>query len=215
LLQIADGVRWGAMAEHTLSEHDLDPEPLRQFQRWLDEARQSGEPMANAMALATTAPDGSPTARMVLLTRADEHGFSFETNLESPKAVHFEASPRAALLFFWPIPLRQVRITGSVSRVPDDEVRAGFQTLPAEIQAMLRACRQSQPIADRAALEALWSAALAEAPSGGAPMPSDWGGFRVSMDSIEFWQGRANRLQDRLRLTRRPTGGWTRERLVP
>src|SRR5919201_2020786 len=102
------------MAERTLSERDLDPDPLRQLQRWLDEAWASGEPMANAMALATTAADGAPTARMVLLTRADERGLAFETNVDSPKAEHLAAQPRAALLFFWPIQLRQVGISGTV-----------------------------------------------------------------------------------------------------
>jgi len=203
------------MAERSLNERDLDADPLRQFQRWLGEAWQSGEPMANAMAVATTAPDGSPTVRMVLLTRADEQGFAFETNLDSPKARHVAAQPRAALLFFWPILLRQVRISGEVSRVPDEDVRASFQAAPPEIQAMIRACRQSQTIADRATLEQSWADALAEAPEGGAPMPPDWGGFRVSLESIEFWQGRANRLQDRLRLTRRPDGSWLVERLIP
>jgi pyridoxamine 5'-phosphate oxidase len=203
------------MADRTLSERDLDPDPLRQFQRWLDEAWQSGERMANAMALATMAPDGSPTVRMVLLTGADEHGFAFETNIESPKAAHMAARPRVALLFFWPILLRQVRVTGQVSRMPDEEVRASFQTLPAEVQAMIRACRQSQPIADRAALEERWAAALAEAPDGGAEMPADWGGFRVSLETIEFWQGRDHRLQDRLRLTRNAHGAWAVERLIP
>ncbi len=137
------------MAERSLSERDLDPDPLRQFQRWLDEAWASGEPMANAMTLATTAPDGSPTARMVLLSRADEHGFAFETNLESPKAEHIAAQPRAALLFFWPILLRQVRISGQVSRMPDEDVRASFETLPPAVQAMIRACRRLSRIGQR------------------------------------------------------------------
>jgi len=101
---------------------------------------------------------------MVLLTRADEQGFAFETNLDSPKAQHVAAQPRAALLFFWPILLRQVRISGEVSRVPDEDVRASFQAAPPEIQAMIRACRQSQTIADRATLEQSWADALAEAP---------------------------------------------------
>jgi pyridoxamine 5'-phosphate oxidase len=203
-----------AMAEPSLDERDLDPDPLGQFQRWLDEAWQSGEPMANAMALATTAADGSPTARMVLLDSADERGFAFQTNLDSPKAHHFGVRPRAALLFFWPKLLRQVRITGSVSPIPADEVRASFAAAPPEIQAMIRACRQGQPIASRAELEQLWHEALRAAPEGGAPMPEDWGGFRVRMDAIEFWQGRANRLQDRLRLTRQDSG-WLLERLIP
>jgi pyridoxamine 5'-phosphate oxidase len=200
--------------ERELSERDLDPDPLRQFQRWLDEAWASGEPMANAMAVASTALDGTPTVRMVLLDHADERGFAFQTNLDSPKARHFDALPRGALLFFWPTLLRQVRITGAVTRMPDDEVRALFATSPAEIQAMIRACRQGQPIADRAELERMWQAALQSAPQGGAPMPDDWGGFRVSLESIEFWQGRANRLQDRLRLTR-SADGFVLERLVP
>lgn len=203
------------MAQRSLSEHDLDPDPVRQFQMWLDEAWQSGEPMANAMALATTGLDGTPSVRMVLLDRADERGFAFQTNVDSPKAHHIAAQPRASLLFFWPILLRQIRVTGHVSRLPDDEVRAAFTGLPAEVQAMIRACRQSQPIADRSALERLWSAALAQAPQGGAPMPVDWGGYRVSLDSIEFWQGRDHRLQDRLRLTRRSDGSYALERLVP
>jgi pyridoxamine 5'-phosphate oxidase len=201
--------------ERTLSEADLDPDPLRQFQRWLQEAWAAGEPLANAMAVATTAPDGAPSVRMVLLDQADERGFAFQTNLDSPKAHHLTARPLAALLFFWPRLLRQVRVTGRVSRIADEEVRGWFASAPPDIQAMIRACRQSQPIADRAALEQLWWAALQEAPQGGAPMPGDWGGFRVSLDSIEFWQGRAHRLQDRLRLTRQPDGGWHLERLIP
>jgi pyridoxamine 5'-phosphate oxidase len=203
------------MAERTLSERDLDPDPVRQFHRWLDEAWASGEPMANAMAVASTEPDGSPSVRMVLLDQADERGFAFQTNLDSPKAHHFAAQPRAALLFFWPRLLRQIRIGGRVSRIPDEEVRASFRGLPAEIQAMIRASRQSQRIADRAALERLWADALAEAPGGGAAMPEDWGGYRVSLDSIEFWQGREHRLQDRLRLTRRDDGTFELERLIP
>lgn len=201
--------------ERSLSERDLDPDPLRQFRRWLDEAWASGEPMANAMALATTADDGSPTARMVLLIDVDERGFAFETSLISPKAEHLRQVPRAALLFFWPRLLRQVRVTGPVSWIARDEVQQSFAKAPPEIQAMLRACRQSTVIADRQSLENAWQEALKEAPSGGAPMPEDWGGYRVSMESIEFWQGRANRLQDRLRLTRNAEDRWKLERLMP
>jgi pyridoxamine 5'-phosphate oxidase len=201
--------------ERSLSEADLDPDPLRQFQRWLDEAWASGEPMANAMALATTALDGTPSVRMVLLDQADDRGFAFQTNLESPKGKHMAALPRAALLFFWPKLLRQVRISGAVSVIPADEVRALFGGLPVEVQAMIRACRQSQPIADRPALERMWADALAEAPTGGGAMPEDWGGYRVQPESIEFWQARAHRLQDRLRMTRSANGTWTVERLIP
>jgi pyridoxamine 5'-phosphate oxidase len=170
--------------------------------------------MANAMAVASTAPDGTPAVRMVLLDAADEHGFAFQTNLHSPKARHFADRPRAALLFFWPKLLRQVRVTGSVSVIDPAEVRASFVLAPPEIQAMIRACRQGQPVADRAALEQLWHQALESAPHGGAEMPPDWGGFRVSLDTIEFWQGRDYRLQDRLRMSR-SGNTWQVERLMP
>jgi pyridoxamine 5'-phosphate oxidase len=203
------------VAERALSEHDLDSDPIRQFNKWLDEAWSAGEPMANAMAVATTGLDGAPSVRMVLLTSADQRGFAFETNIDSPKAHHLEAQPRAALLFFWPRLLRQVRIVGEVSMIAREEVEASFQAAPPEIQAMIRACRQSQPIADRATLEEQWSEALQQAPTGGAAMPADWGGYRLMPHSIEFWQGRANRLQDRLRLTHEPDGTWRLERLVP
>ena len=202
------------VAERALNEQDLDPDPLRQFQLWLDQAWASGEPMANAMAVASTGPDGTPAVRMVLLDAADERGFAFQTNLESPKAQHFAERPRAALLFFWPKLLRQVRVTGSVSTIDPAEVRASFELAPPEIQAMIRACRQGQPVADRAALEQLWRDALKASPRGGAEMPPDWGGFRVSLETIEFWQGRDHRLQDRLRLTRAGTT-WQVERLMP
>ncbi len=204
----------GVQPVRALDESDLDPDPLRQFQRWLAEAWQSGEPMANAMALATTDADGNPSVRMLLLDAADERGFAFQTNLGSPKAQHLRARPRAALLFFWPRLLRQVRLSGVVQPIGNEEVRASFMAAPAEIQAMIRACRQGQTIANRAALEALFQQALAEAPGGGAPMPDDWGGYRVVPHSYEFWQGRANRLQDRLQLTR-SGDGWTVARLVP
>ena len=203
------------MQEHTLSERDLDPDPVRQFNSWLDEAWSSGEPMANAMAVATTGPDGAPTVRMVLLTTADHRGFAFETNLDSPKAHDLAALPKAALLFFWPRLLRQVRVVGEVSTIPREEVEASFHAAPPEIQAMIRACRQSQPIADRATLERLWSEALEQSPGGGAEMPADWGGYRLQPARIEFWQGRANRLQDRLRLTLERDGSWRVERLIP
>lgn len=200
--------------ERSLDERDLDPDPLRQFQRWLDEAWQSGEPMANAMAVASTAADGLPSVRMVLLTAADDRGFAFETNMASPKASDFASNPQAALLFFWPKRLRQVRVTGQVTLIPRAEIEESFAKAPAAIQAMIRACRQGHVVRSRAELEQLWQQAMDAAPDGGAPMPDDWGGYRISMDSIEFWQGRANRLQDRLRLTRQ-ADGWRLERLIP
>jgi pyridoxamine 5'-phosphate oxidase len=196
-----------------LLEKDLDPEPHRQFERWLAEAVTSGEPMAHAMALATVDADGAPSSRMVLLEELDGHGFVFQTNTESPKARDLAANPRAALTFFWPILLRQVRVQGTVSDLPRSVVEEFFARTPIGIQVMLRACRQSTVIPDRAALERNYADALA---SGDTRVPSDWAAFRLRVESIEFWQGRENQLQDRLRYSRTGDGSaWRIERLVP
>ncbi len=195
----------------TLSEDQLDPEPHRQFAMWLGDAVEAGEPMANAMALATVGADGMPAVRMVLLEDVDERGFTFQTNLESPKALALRAVPRAAVVFFWPRLVRQVRVTGSVSLLDRAEVAAYFSAAPSAIQAMIRACRQSTVIPDRAALEGAYARALG---SGEEGVPAHWGGYRLYIETIEFWQGRQNWLQDRLRYTRL-ADGWRIERLVP
>ncbi len=196
-----------------LLEDDLDPEPHRQFERWLAEAVASGEPMPRAMALATVDADGSPTSRMVLLEAVDGEGFVFQTNSASPKACDLAANPRAALTFFWPILLRQVRVRGTVSGLPRSVVEEFFARTPLGIQVMLRACRQSTVVPDRATLERNYADALA---SGDTQVPADWGAFCLRVESIEFWQGRENQLQDRLRYTRASDGtAWRIERLVP
>jgi pyridoxamine 5'-phosphate oxidase len=198
--------------ERTLSEADLDPDPYAQFRTWLHEAIESGEPMPNAMAVATCSAEAVPSVRMILLEEVDERGFTFQTNIESPKARDLAAVPRAALAFFWPILLRQVRITGTVEPLSRDEVATYYAAAPSPIQAMLRACRQGEVIPDRAALERAYAQAVAaDAPPA---LPDHWGGYRVSAETIEFWQGRQNRLQDRLRYTR-AGAGWRIERLVP
>jgi pyridoxamine 5'-phosphate oxidase len=200
-----------AQNERTLSESDLDPDPHRQFQAWLAEATAAGEQAPNAMALATVGPDGLPSLRMMLLEDFDERGFVIQTNLESPKAQALQATPYAALAFFWPGLLRQVRVTGSVSPLTRDEMTGYYAQAPSGVQAMLRACRQSQVIADRSELERLYAASLASHETG---LPDHWGGYRLRVATIEFWQGRENWLQDRLRYTRTP-GGWRIERLIP
>jgi pyridoxamine 5'-phosphate oxidase len=197
--------------ELALLETDLDPDPRRQFERWLAEAADSGERMAHAMNLATVSADGTPSARMVLLEAVDAEGFVFQTNTDSPKARDLVANPRAALTFFWPILLRQVRVTGTVEVLPRPVVSAFFAATPRPLQVMLWACRQSQVIADRAALEHSYAEALAVDAEG---VPQDWGAYRLRVAAIEFWQGRQNRLQDRLRYTR-ASHGWRIERLVP
>jgi pyridoxamine 5'-phosphate oxidase len=199
--------------ELALLEKDLDADPHRQLERWLAEASRSGERMANAMNLATATADGMPSARMVLLEALDADGFVFQTNTDSPKARDLAANPRAAATFFWPILLRQVRVSGSVELLPRSVVERFFASTPTPLQVMLRACRQSAVIADRAALERSYAEALA---SRDQSVPSDWGAYRLHATAIEFWQGRENRLQDRLRYTRRPDGTtWRIERLVP
>jgi pyridoxamine 5'-phosphate oxidase len=200
-----------AQDEPQLSENELEPEPHRQFHIWFEEAAAAGEPMPGAMALATVGLDGLPSLRMMQLEEADERGFAFQTNLESPKAAHLTALPHAALAFHWPLVRRQVRVTGTVSPLSRDEVAAYHARLPPGVHAMLRACRQSQVIADRAELERLYQAALASSEGG---LPDHWGGYRLRTDTIEFWQGRQNWLQDRLRYTR-TVDGWRIERLVP
>ncbi len=195
----------------TLNEDALDAEPHRQFRTWLREATDAGEPMPNAMALATAGSDGVPSVRMVLLEDVDERGFAFQTNLESPKALDLAAVPHAALVFFWPRLLRQVRVTGGVEPLGRDEVAAYFSAAPSAIQTMIRACRQSEVIADRGELERAYANAQGSAEDG---VPAYWGGYRLHVDTIEFWQGRQNRLQDRLRYTR-TASAWRIERLVP
>jgi len=209
------GTLLGAMVtwqdELTLSEDQLDSEPHRQFALWLREAVDAGEPMANAMALATVGADGMPAVRMVLFEDVDERGFTFQTSLESPKAMALAVVPRAAVVFFWPLLVRQVRVTGSVSLLDREEVAAYFSAAPSAIQTMIRACHQSTVIADRGVLERAYAMALGSNEVG---VPAHWGGYRLYIDTIEFWQGRQNWLQDRLRYTRREEG-WRIERLVP
>jgi pyridoxamine 5'-phosphate oxidase len=198
--------------ELRLDETELDPEPHRQFQRWLQEATDSGEPMANAAALATCSQNGLPSVRMVLVDEVDERGLTFQTNLESPKATDLAAVPRAAMTFFWARLLRQVRVSGPATPLTPAEVAAYYARMPRPVQAMIRACHQSQVVADRAELERIHGEAMRSIEDG---PPAHWGGYRVSMDTIEFWQGRQNWLQDRLRYTRLPGAGWRIERLAP
>ncbi len=195
----------------TLSEDQLESEPHRQFATWLREAVEAGEPMPNAMALGTTGADGSPAVRMVLFEDVDERGFTFQTNVDSPKARALAAVPRAALAIFWARLLRQVRVTGGVEPLSRDEVAAYFSAAPSAIQTMIRACHQSTLIADRGVLEQAYADALGSEQNG---VPAHWGGYRVHIETIEFWQGRQNWLQDRLRYIR-TASGWRIERLVP
>ena len=193
----------------------VDPDPLVQFGRWLDAALAAGLPEPHAMTLATATPDGRPAARMVLLRGFDARGFVFYTNYGSRKAAALAANPRAALVFYWPALHRQVRVEGAVARVDAAESDAYFAGRPRGSQIGAWASAQSAPIADRAALERA-VAAVEQAYAGRAvPRPPFWGGFRVTPDCLEFWQGQPNRLHDRIRYDRTAAGGWTIARLQP
>ena len=198
--------------ERSLDETAVDPDPLRQFAAWFEEAGAAGVRAPEAMALATATSDGRPSVRMVLLKGFDERGFVFFTGYESRKGAELAANPRAALLFHWDALGRQVRIEGTVERVSKAESDAYFRSRPRGAQISATVSPQSRVVESRASLEAL--AAELEARGDELPRPPNWGGFRVCPETYELWQHRANRLHDRLRY-RRNGGGWTIERLAP
>jgi pyridoxamine 5'-phosphate oxidase len=197
-----------------LNEEDLDPNPVRQFEGWFAQAGEVGEPQPNAMALATVTPAGEPAVRMVLLHRCDDRGFVFFTNYESDKARDLAGSPYAALAFYWPRLHRSVRIRGPVTRTSREESAAYWAQRPYGNRISASASAQSRPIEGRAPLEAAVARLEALHPDD-PPLPDFWGGFRVEPVSIELWQGRKNRLHDRLRYVREPGGPWRVERLAP
>ncbi len=194
---------------------DEPSDPIALVARWFAEAEAAGIEQPNAMTLATATPDGRPSARVVLLKGIDAHGFAFFTNYESRKAGELEANPRAALVLHWTSLHRQVRVTGTVARLSAEESDAYFATRPHGSQLGAWASAQSRPLEDRAELEACFAALEAEHAGSEVPRPPHWGGYRVEPDEIELWQGRANRLHDRVAYTRTPDGGWARVRLQP
>jgi pyridoxamine 5'-phosphate oxidase len=193
---------------------DLDPDPLRQWQRWYDDAVSAGTTEPNAMALATVGEDGAPDVRYVLVRGVDERGLAFYTNLTSSKAEQLGAHPVAAAAFGWLQLHRQVRVRGRVERVTDAESDSYFASRPRGARVGAWASPQSHVIADRESLDALVRAMEARFPGEDVPRPEDWGGYRITPQEIEFWQGRPNRLHDRLRY-RREDDRWVVERLAP
>lgn len=198
-----------------IDEQDFDPDPFVQFGLWFDAASTAGVPEANAMTLATATAEGLPSARTVLLKGCDERGFVFYTNYESQKGQDLLENPYAALLFFWKELHRQVRVTGTVVRLTREESEAYFRSRPVGSQLGAAVSAQSHPIPDRAMLEAEYAALEARYEQADVPLPEFWGGYRVVPASFEFWQGRENRLHDRLRYLPRPEGGWAIDRLAP
>jgi len=197
-----------------LRESDVDPNPLVQFQRWYDEVLKAGMVEPTAMALATASSHGVPSARMVLLKGFDQRGFVFFTNYESPKGRDLAENPRAALLFWWGVFQRQIRISGTIERVSAAESDGYFRTRPVGSRLGAVASKQSAVLASRAALEQQVEQLRATYTDGKVPRPGWWGGYRVAPSVIEFWEGREDRLHDRIRYTRK-NDRWIIERLSP
>jgi pyridoxamine 5'-phosphate oxidase len=198
-----------------LREQDLDPDPLRQFERWFADAGAAGVRLAEAAAVATASADGAPSVRMVLVKGFDERGFVFFSNYASRKGVELAENPRAALMFYWDPLGRQVRLEGPVTRTSAEETAAYARSRPRGSQLSALASPQSRPVAGREELERRVAELRDRYGEGELPLSDEWGGFRVDPQSIEFWQQRHDRLHDRFRYRRADGAAWRIERLAP
>ncbi|MER7664696.1 MULTISPECIES: pyridoxamine 5'-phosphate oxidase [unclassified Streptomyces] len=207
------------MREHyrstPLLETDLASTPMEQFARWFAQAASAGLHEPNAMVVSTATPDGRPSSRTVLLKQYDSRGFVFYTNYGSRKGREIASNAYVSLLFPWHPIARQVVVTGTAGRIGRDETVAYFRTRPHGSQLGAWASAQSSVIGSREELIRTYEELAARHPEGEqVPAPPEWGGYRVEPETVEFWQGHANRLHDRLRFTSR-AGGWDIERLSP
>lgn len=197
-----------------LDEATAGDDPLALFAQWLDDAVDAHVYEPNAMALATATPDGRPSVRTVLLKGFDARGLTFFTGYESRKGVELAANPRAAATMLWHPLQRQVRVEGGVVRIAEAESDAYFASRPRGSQIGAVASPQSRMILDREALEQRVAAVEHDYAGQSIERPMTWGGYRLAIETIEFWQGRTSRLHDRIRFSRQ-SGGWARERLAP
>jgi len=202
-------------ARAVLDESSVSRDPLAQLQRWLAEAAEAQVLEPSAMTLATASREGKPSARIVLLKGLDEQGLVFFTDQRSQKGSDLAENPIAALAFWWGELERQVRVVGSVSMVAPAESDSYFRSRPLGSRVSAWASQQSRVVADRPTLEGQWERAARQHPGEDIPRPPYWGGYRIAPAEYEFWQGRPNRLHDRLRYRKSAAGDWTIERLSP
>lgn len=197
-----------------LLESQAGDDPFELFESWLKTAVESELTEPNAMVLATSTPDGIPSARMMLLKELDERGFVFFTNYAGRKGRELAENPKAALVFYWYGLEKQVRVEGNIEKVTPIETEKYFHERPRESQIGAYASRQSEVLPGRDTLEKRYKDLSDKFSSKEIPVPDFWGGFRLVPESIEFWQGRPNRLHDRIRF-RRKDKSWVKERLSP
>ncbi|MDB6021138.1 MAG: Pyridoxamine 5-phosphate oxidase [Pedosphaera sp.] len=198
-----------------LRRADLNPDPVAQFSKWLDQAVAARLPDPNAMTISSVDAGGQPSGRIVLLKAVDRRGFTFFTNYESRKGQELAGNAKASLVFFWAELERQVCITGTVTKVSREESAKYFNSRPKGSRLAAWVSSQSEVIANRAVLEKKLDELTVKYPGEEVPLPPYWGGFCLAPAVIEFWQGRPNRLHDRFRYSQQPDHPWTIERLSP
>jgi len=200
---------------HGLRRRELDPDPIKQFSNWFTAAIEAGIRDVNAMSLATAGPDARPSVRVVLLKGFDQDGFVFFTNYQSEKGQQLQANPYAALVFYWIELDRQIRIKGEVEKTSREESERYFHLRPIGSQLGAWASRQTEVLDARRVLDARMAEMTERFADKPIPLPPHWGGYRLTSQTMEFWQGRPDRLHDRFRYTRRADGSWLIERLAP
>ncbi len=202
-------------AKSDLNESSISRDPFLQFDEWLKASFEQGNDYANAMVLSTADDSGFPDARVMLLRNISYGGFTFYTNYESHKGQQLSHNPKASLLFFWPAMERQVRIRGTVTKLPESESDAYFASRPFESRVGAWVSLQSKTIASRDEMDAAFLTTKQKYENGEVPRPPHWGGYVLKPVEFEFWQGRTNRLHDRIRYIQHGSVEWITERLMP